>query len=189
MCIAYDLRLTVLRWPCVVDRTLKSNYYYYYYIFMTHKRQNQPLWCSHHSGWGAWHFAFMGVHSIFMMDKKIDIQCLAWQWLNYVVTLKTCECTARLFLCVKHILSDWLSVCHTCVPLIHCHAVTWKRPIKYIYNEVVSFMAYNKTSSSYKWTVHCWSLNCILFWRKQQRVDKHFESLYLYIKWFSLQYH
>ena len=29
MCIAYDLSLTVLRWPCVVDRTLKSNYYYY----------------------------------------------------------------------------------------------------------------------------------------------------------------
>ena len=27
---AYDLSLTVLRWPCVVDRTLKSNYYYYY---------------------------------------------------------------------------------------------------------------------------------------------------------------
>ena len=26
--LAYDLSLTVLRWPCVVDRTLKSNYYY-----------------------------------------------------------------------------------------------------------------------------------------------------------------
>ena len=25
---AYDPSLTVLRWPCVVDRTLKSNYYY-----------------------------------------------------------------------------------------------------------------------------------------------------------------
>ena len=28
---ACDLSLTVLRWPCVVDRTLKSNYYYYYH--------------------------------------------------------------------------------------------------------------------------------------------------------------
>jgi len=26
---AYDLSFTVLRWRCVVDRTLKSNYYYY----------------------------------------------------------------------------------------------------------------------------------------------------------------
>jgi len=31
---AYDLSLTVLRWPCVVNRTLKSNYYYFY----------QPWW-------------------------------------------------------------------------------------------------------------------------------------------------
>ena len=30
---AYDLSLTVLRWPCVVDRTLKSNYYYYYILY------------------------------------------------------------------------------------------------------------------------------------------------------------
>ena len=29
---AYDLSLTSLRWPCVVDRTLKSNYYYYYFV-------------------------------------------------------------------------------------------------------------------------------------------------------------
>ena len=29
---AYDPSLTVLRWPFVVDRTLKSNYYYYYYM-------------------------------------------------------------------------------------------------------------------------------------------------------------
>ena len=30
MHIAYDLSLTVLRWPCAVDRTLKFSYYYYY---------------------------------------------------------------------------------------------------------------------------------------------------------------
>ena len=30
---AYDLNLTVLRWSCVVDRTLKFNYYYYYYYY------------------------------------------------------------------------------------------------------------------------------------------------------------
>ena len=29
------MSLTVLRWPCVVDRTLNSNYYYYYYSTST----------------------------------------------------------------------------------------------------------------------------------------------------------
>ena len=32
---AYDLSLTFLRWPCVVDRTLKSSYYYYRFFFFT----------------------------------------------------------------------------------------------------------------------------------------------------------
>ena len=37
---AYDLSLTVLSWPCVVDWTLKSSYYYYYYFCF------QPTACS-----------------------------------------------------------------------------------------------------------------------------------------------
>ena len=31
---AYDLSLTVLMWPCVVDRTLKPDYYYYFFFFV-----------------------------------------------------------------------------------------------------------------------------------------------------------
>ena len=57
----YDLSLTVLRWPCVVDRTLKSSYYFYYslhsgmsravhpqeFLKVDVEHRHIPIWASH----------------------------------------------------------------------------------------------------------------------------------------------
>ena len=76
---AYDLSLTVQRWPCVADRTLKSDYYYDYYYL--HCRGLSPDPEQHPQSEDYWgHVNPIGPRACYDEGKRVaETMCYAYK--------------------------------------------------------------------------------------------------------------